>query len=101
MRHVIELLGAAGCVAVCSACENPWQRDFAGGAGTHEEMLLLIALMEAGTVPPRPVVLLGDFWRQTAHPRIIGVTRAELQRYWHTVQRPQQVAAVLQMCNRP
>ncbi len=101
MRHVIELLGAAGCVAVFSACENPWQRDFAGWwGGTHEEMLL-IALMEAGTVPPRHVVVLGDFWRQTAHPRIIGVTRAELQRYWHTVQRPQQVAAVLQMCNRP
>lgn len=65
--------------------ENDGMIVLPGGIGTISEMTLAWSLLQVGEIPARPLVLLGDIWRQTLtafiNPLYVRGGHAELISY--------------------
>lgn len=72
-----------------------------GGMGTQREMMKVIELTEQQVIPPRPLVLLGSFWQQTAQEIMAGHTRPALKQQWVMVQSANEALAVIRQHVRP
>lgn len=76
--------------------ENDGMVALPGGIGTLSEMALAWSLLQVGEVNRRPLVLLGDIWRDAMeafiHPDFVDEDHVELLRYADT---PEEVVAHL------
>jgi uncharacterized protein (TIGR00725 family) len=64
-----------------------------GGTGTLSELGMIWEYVNKGFIRPRPVVLVGDFWRPTIEA--IASTRRGADRHIHFCQTAHEVAAIM------
>lgn len=81
--------------------ENDGMIALPGGIGTLSEMALAWSLLQVGEVNERPLVLLGDIWREAMEafidPNFISEDHAQLLLYAQT---PEEAVALLQELKR-